>query len=270
MVKNITVVAGQHVSQGQVLASLDASTIDRQIETLIPTLNLQRTMLEKQQNLWKENIGTEVQLMNAKAQYESTQKQIEALKSQRDLYRIVAPISGVVDAVNIKVGDMAAPGANGIRVVSYDKLKAEASLGENYLGKVKQGDAVKLIFPDLGDSIRTKVSYVGRAIDPLSRTFPIQIRLGNNPKLHPNMSCIMQIANYVNAKAMVVPISVVQKTSEGTMVFIADGNKAKLVPVTLGRSSNGMVEVTSGLNTGDKVVIAGYQDLDNGEAISIQ
>lgn len=270
MVKNINVQVGQRVSQGQVLATLDASPVDREIETLIPTLNLQKSMLEKQQNLWKENIGTEVQLMNAKAQYESTEKRIAALRSQRDLYRIVAPISGVVDAVNIKVGDMAMPGLNGIRVVSYDKLKAEANLGENYLGKVKQGDPVTLVFPDLGDSIKTQVTYVGRAIDLMSRTFPVQIRLGNNTKLHPNMSCIMKIANYVNAQAMVIPVSVVQKTSEGTMIYVADGNKAKLVPVALGRSSNGMVEVTSGLSAGDKVIVAGYQDLDNGEAISVQ
>jgi RND family efflux transporter MFP subunit len=271
-VNNVLVQAGQRVSQGQVLATLDGSIVDRQIETLIPTLNLQKQVYEKQQNLWKENIGTEVQLLSAKTQYESTQKQIAALQSQRDLYRVVSPISGVVDAVNVKVGDMAQPGnpMTGIRVVSYDKLKAEANLGENYLGKVKQGDPVTLVFPDLGDSVKTRISYVAKSIDPMSRSFVVQIRLGNNQKLHPNMSAIMKIANYESREALVIPVSVIQKTSEGNMVYIADGNVAKLVPVTIGRNSNGMVEVMSGLKAGDKVVVAGYQDLDAGEAIIIQ
>jgi membrane fusion protein (multidrug efflux system) len=271
-VQAVLVQPGQSVSAGQVLATLDASTIDHQIETLIPTLNLQKSVYEKQQNLWKENIGTEVQLMSSKAQYESTQKQIAALKSQKDLYRIVAPISGVIDAVQLKVGDMAQPGnpMTGIRVVSYAKLKAEANLGENYLGKVKQGDPVTLIFPDTNDSVKAKLSYVGRAVDPLSRSFHVEVRLNNDARLHPNMSCIMKIANYENSKALIIPISVLQKTSKGTMVYVAAGNVAKLVPVTTGRISNGLVEVLSGLNTGDKVVVAGYQDLDEGEAIAIQ
>jgi len=270
MVNTITVTAGQKVGKGQVLASLDVSTIDQQIETLMPQLTLQKSVYEKQQNLWAQNIGTEVQLMTAKAQYESTQKQIAALETQRGLYRIVSPIAGTVDAVSIKVGDYATPGMNGIRIVSYDKLKAEANLGENYLGKVKQGDPVTIILPDLNDTIRTTLTYVAEAVDPVSRAFTVQVRLGNSSSLHPNMSCIMKISNYKNPHALVVPVSVIQKTSKGEMLYIADGDKAKSVPVTTGRNSNGQVEILSGLNPGDKVITTGYEDMDNGEKISIQ
>jgi RND family efflux transporter MFP subunit len=269
-VQSVLVQPGQKVSQGQALAILDGSTVDRQIETMIPQLNLLKTVYEKKQRLWKENIGTEVDLMSAKAQYDAMEKQIEAMKNQRNQFRIVSPISGVVDAVNIKVGDMAAPGMNGVRVVSYDKLKAEASLGENYLGKVKQGDAVTLLFPDMQDSMKAKISYVGRAVDPLSRSFHVEVKLGNNPKLHPNMSCIMKIVNYENPSALIIPVSVIQKTSQGNMVYVVDGNKARMVEISIGQNSNGQVEVLSGLQAGDKVVVAGYQDLDEGETVLIQ
>jgi RND family efflux transporter MFP subunit len=271
-VQSVLVQPGQKVSQGQALAILDASTVDRQIETLIPQLNLLKSVYQKKQSLWKDNIGTEIDLMSAKAAYEAMENQIEALRNQKNQFRIVSPISGVVDAVNIKVGDMAAPGniMNGIRVVSYDKLKAEANLGENYLGKVKEGDAVTLLFPDMHDSLKTKISYVGRAVDPLSRSFHVEVKLGNNLKMHPNMSCIMKIANYENPNAFVIPISVIQKTSQGNMVYVADGNKARIVSVVVGQNANGQVEVLSGLQAGDKVVVAGYQDLDEGETIAIQ
>jgi membrane fusion protein, multidrug efflux system len=268
-VKSVLVQTGQKVHQGQVLALLDASTVEQQIETLMPQLHLQKSLYEKQQSLWKQNIGTEVQLMTAKAQVEATEKQIDALKAQRDLYRVVSPINGTVDAVNLRVGEAAAPGMTGIRVVSNEKLKAEASLGENYLGKVRQGDRVLLVFPDINDSIKATLSYVSAAVDPVSRSFTAQVRLSNNSKLHPNMSCKMRIINYENSHALVVPVSVIQHTSEGSMLYIADGNKAKSVIVTTGRNANGRVEILSGLKSGDKVITKGYQELDNGKQITI-
>ena len=269
IVKSISVHVGQKVSKGQVLAILDASAIEQQIEAMTPQLTLTKSVYEKQQNLWAQNIGTEVQLMTSKAAYEGVQKQILALKAQRDLSRIVSSISGTVDAVNIKVGEVCSPGMNGIRVVSYDKLKAEASLGENYLGKVKQGNPVLLVLPDVNDSIRTTLSYVSQAVDPVSRAFVVQVHLANNSKLHPNMSCIMKISNYENPHALIVPVSVIQKTSQGTMLYIADGNKSKAVYVTTGRNSNGMVEILSGLKAGDKVITKGFEEMDNGKTIII-
>ncbi len=273
-IKSVLVHVGQKVTKGQVLATLDAATIDQQIEAYSPQLTLTKSLYEKQKSLWAESVGTEVQLLTAKSNYESVQKQIAALKSQRDLYRVVAPISGTVDAVSLKEGEAAQPGGGpagaGVRVVSYDKLKAEAMLGENYLGKVKEGDPVTILLPNINDSIKTTISYVGRSVNELSRSFQVVVRLSNSAKLHPNMSCIMKIANYSNRNALVIPVSVIQKTSEGNVVYVADGNKAKGVAVTAGRNSNGLVEILTGLKTGDQVITAGYEELENGQRIIIQ
>lgn len=270
VVKSISVKVGQRVGKGQTLATLDAAAVQQQIQSMDAQVSLARTLYEKQQKLWAQNIGTQVQLLQAKTQYESLLSQRQALVAQRDMYTIKAPISGVVDAVNIKEGDMASPGAAGIRVVTKDKLKATASLGENYLGKVQQGDPVTLEFSDLNESLRTKVSYVAQSVDPISRAFNVEVKLGSNGKLHPNMSCKMKIANYENNNAIVVPVSVIQKTAGGDLLYIVDGNKAKAVYVETGKNANGMVEVLAGLKAGDKVITAGYQDLDNGELVAIQ
>lgn len=271
IVKDITVRVGQHVGKGQTLAILDASTVDQQIQSLQPQIALAKTMYEKQQKLWSQNIGTEIQLLQAKTNYESLIKQRSVLSSQRDMYRIKSPISGVVDLVNIKEGDMAAPGSPmGIRIVSKDKLKAEAQLGENYLGKVHEGDPVTLVFPDINDSITTKLSYVSQAVDPMSRSFMVQVRLGGNKKLHPNMSAQMKIANYENDNALVVPVSLIQKTAGGDILYVLEGNKAKAVTVQTGRTSNGMVEILGGISAGTKVISAGYEDLNNGELVAVK
>ncbi|XZF13389.1 efflux RND transporter periplasmic adaptor subunit [Chitinophagaceae bacterium MMS25-I14] len=271
VVKVVLVHPGQRVSKGQVLATLDAAAVEQQVQAQDVQLSLAKSLYEKQQKLWAQNIGTEVQLLQAKTNYEALQKQKAATVAQRNMYRIVSPISGTVDQVTIKEGDIAQPGGTtgGIRVVSFDKLKAEATLGENYLGKVKTGDPVMLVFPDLNDSIKTNLSYVAQSVDNISRAFLVQVRLANNSKLRPNMSCKMKIANYENTNAIVIPVSSIQKTAEGEMVYIADGNKAKSVYIKTGRISNGLAEVLSGLNAGDKVVTEGYEDLDNGEPIQI-
>lgn len=267
-INHVYVQVGQAVHQGQVLATLDAAVAEQQIKALEPQIELAKSLYEKQQKLWEQNIGTEVQLMSAKTQYENLLKQKDVMKAGKDLYNIISPINGTVDAVNMKVGDNGM--MSSIRVVNTSTLKAEANLGENYLGKVKQGDLAILIFPDTHDTLKTKVSYVSKSVDPMSRAFNVQVRLYGNSKLHPNMSCVLKIANYENSKALVIPVSVIQKTSKGEMVYIADGNKAKAVMITSGRIANGMVEVTSGLNAGDKLIVAGYEDLDNDEPISVQ
>jgi RND family efflux transporter MFP subunit len=270
VIRSINVHVGQHVGAGQVLASLDAAAIEQQIKAQEVQLNLFKQLYDKQQALWAQQIGTEVQLMQAKAQYEGALKGKDALVAQRNMYRITSPISGTVDQVNIKLGDVASPGMNGIRVVDINKMKAEASLGENYLGKVHSGDRVTLVLPDINDSIKTTLTYVAQAVDPVSRAFLVQVKLGNNKKLHPNMSCKMKIANYENKSALVVPVQVIQKTGNGDMVYVADGNVARAVVVTTGRNANGMVEVLSGIKAGDKVVTQGYAELDNGQQITIQ
>lgn len=267
-VNRVYVQVGQQVRQGQVLATLDASVAEQQIKAMEPQIDLAKALYEKQQKLWEQNIGTEVQLMSAKTQYDNLIKQKAVMQAGKDLYNIISPISGTVDAVNLKVGDQAAMG--GIRVVNASALKAEASLGENYLGKVKVGDAAQLIFTDINDTVKTKVSFVSKSVDPMSRAFTVEVKLPGSNKLHPNMSCILKIANYERANALVVPVSVIQKTSKGEMVYVADGKKAKSVMVTTGRNANGMVEVLSGLSAGDKVIVAGFEDLDNGEAVSVQ
>ena len=269
-ITDVLVHTGEHVVKGQVLATLDASSVQQQIEGQQAQLNLAKTVYEKQKTLWAQNIGTEVQLLQAKTNYEAAQSALAGLTTTKNKYRILSPISGVVDEMDLKVGQVSSPGLSGVRIVNMDKLKAEANLGENYLGIVKTGNPVTLVFPDQHDSIKTTLSYVAEAVDPASRAFLVQVRLNNNRNLHPNMSCVMKIANYEAKSALVVPIGVIQKTSKGEALYIADGNTAKSVLVKTGANSNGQVEILSGLKAGDKVITAGFEDLDNGDPITAQ
>ena len=123
--------------------------------------------------------------------------------------------------------------------------------------------------PGEGDTLRTNLNYVASSVDTRSRTFGVEVRLGNNAKLSPNMSCRMMIENYSKGSAFSVPVSVVQKTGKGDRLFVAQGNKAKEVYVQTGKVYNGNVEILSGLNQGDLIITEGYQDLDKDELISV-
>lgn len=272
IVKSVLVHAGQRVNAGTVLAVLDAAAVEQQIAAASTQLSLAKTLYEKQNALWKQNIGTEVQLLSAKTQYEAAQKNVAALQAQRNMSKIIAPISGVVQNVDIKPGSAVNPGqpGSGIQIVNNSKLRATAMLGENYLGKVKAGDPVMVVLPNANDSVRASLSFVAESVESLSRAFKVQVQLPNSNKLHPNMSCIMKISNYTNTSAFVVPVSVIQKTPDGAMLYIADGNRSKAVPVTVGRISNGNVEVLSGLSDGDRVITAGFEEMENGQRIIIQ
>lgn len=269
VIMSILVRPGQRVTKGQTLATLDAAAIKQQINAQQAQLTLTKQLYEKQQKLWEQNIGTQVQLLQAKANYDAATSQRAALIAQKNMYVIKSPINGTVDEVPVKEGDMSSPGMNGIRVVSKDKLKAQAKLGESYLGKVKQGDDVKLVFAGGTDSISTKLTYVAQAVDPVSRSFLVEVKLPATGNLHPNMSAQMKIANYQKAGAIVVPVSVIQKTNEGEVVFVTEGGKAREAVIQTGRNSNGMVEVLGGLKAGDQIVIAGFEELENGEAVEV-
>jgi RND family efflux transporter MFP subunit len=271
VVKRILVQNGQHVSKGQTLAILDAAAIEQQINAQQAQLTLAKQLYDKQQKLWAQNIGTEIQLLQAKASYEAALSQHAALEAQRNMYVIKAPIGGVVDHVSITEGDMISPGANGIPVISNEKLKAQANLGENYLGKVKAGDPVSLVFTDENNSsFSSKLSFVAQSVNPISRAFLVEVNLPNGSKYNPNMSCQMKIANYQNNQALVVPVSVIQKTGEGEIVYVAEGGKARAALIKTGRNSNGKVEVLEGLKAGDQIITAGFEDLENGEPIVIE
>lgn len=268
-VSAILVHPGQEVKKGQLLATLDGEAIAQQIRALEPNIDLARSVYEKQQRLWKQEIGSELQLLTAKTQYESAVQQKKALEAQLDMYRITSPISGVVDAVDLKVGDISAPGGRGIRVVSFEKLKAIGQLGENYLGQVKTGDKVNLILAE-GDTISSRLSYVARAVDPVSRAFQVEVNLPVNPALSPNRSIKMQIINYHQDSALIVPIQVIRKTADGEQLALAQGDTARMVDIQTGRKTNGMVEVLEGVRPGMKVIVEGMVDLETGEPISIQ
>ena len=258
---------GQNVSKGQVLAQIDDQVLRQNISELQTQLDLATTLFERQKSLWDQKIGTEVQFLNAKTQKDAAERRIATLKTQISMYKIKSPISGTIDAMDLKVGQAVSPGMSGIRVVNASKLKAKALVAESYVGRVDQGDKVQVILPDVPDTVSTNISFASKTIDPISRSFSIEIKLPSNSKYRPNMLSILKIVDYQNLKALVVPVNAIQKAENGDYLFLVENGKVKRVTIQTGKISEGQAEVLSGIKIGDKVITAGTNGLSPGDLV---
>ncbi len=203
-ITKINVKVGDEVSKGQVLAETDARVIQQQISSLQTSYDLVNQLYEKQKNLWDQKIGTEVQFLQAKTQKEAIEKQIAVVQEQAKMTKIVSPINGTVDAVDIKLGQMTMPGFPAIRIINFSNLKVKAELAESYASRVKKGDDVLIQFPDMGDSISAKINYASRSINALNRTFNVEVILDNKKEYHPNMVAKLSINDYKSQNPVIV------------------------------------------------------------------
>ncbi|MFI5150465.1 MAG: efflux RND transporter periplasmic adaptor subunit [Bacteroidia bacterium] len=266
-VAKINVKVGDEVHTGQLLAEIDNKVILQGIAELQNGLDLANTMYEKQKNLWDQKIGTEVQYLNAKSQKEGLEKKMASLQQQLELSRIKSPINGTVDAVDLRLGQIAAPGMPGIRVVNFENLKVKGEVSEAFVNKVHKGDAVDIVIPDTGDSIKGIIDFTAKVISSLNRTFTVQVNLDNKKQYHPNMIAIMKIVDYINPKAIVVPVNTIQHAEEGDFILVSINNKAHKQQVKTAHMYQGQAEIKEGLKEGDLVIMKGFQELNEGETI---
>ncbi|ALD22802.1 RND transporter [Hymenobacter sp. DG25A] len=276
LITNIRVQRGDRVSKGQVLATQDAAVLESGIAELRTRLELARTVYEKQERLWKQQIGTEIQYLQAKNNYDALRRSLATQQRQRAMYNVVAPFSGTVDDVPAKVGEMGSPGVPVVRLVSGSGGKIVADVSEAYANRIKAGDQALVTIPDLGgEEITSTVRTVSRTINPTSRTFVVELRvLGSKAsQLRPNMVATVRIQNYAQSNATVLPVDLVQKDEQNSYVLVVEqkGNQkvaAKRI-IKTGNTYNGKVEVTSGLKADDQVISAGYQNLNEGQTVSL-
>lgn len=273
VVQRVYVTEGQAVTKGQILAETDNDAAKKNVETMETQLRFATDVYAKQKALWDQNIGSEIQYLTAKNNMETLQKSLDAAKEQLEMSKMISPINGVVDGVDIKVGQIASPGIMGIRVVNTSSLKIKGEVSESHSASVQTGNAAIIFFPDLKSEVNSKISFVSKVINPLSRTFTAEAKIASNGIYKPNMIAVLKIADYTNPNAIVVDINLVQQSSDASYIYVAeqqgDNWTAQRRNVTTGKVYNGKIEITSGLQEGDNIITQGYQELVSGQAITM-
>jgi membrane fusion protein, multidrug efflux system len=276
-VKALYVKRGDFVKQGQLLAKLDDAIMLQQLETLKTQLSYAEDLYNRQKNLWDQGIGTEVAVVNAKNSVDNSKKQIATLTETWNTSFVYAPISGIVNEVNVKVGEIFT-GITGnnipqIQIINNNSLKMVTEVPENYIARVKKGGVVQVEVPEIGKpAFKSVISVVGASIDPTKRSFVTEAKLPSDPLLKPNQLATMKILDYEAKNAIVVPINVVQTDEKGKYVYVMEksGDKmiAKKKPVNVGEAYNGQIEIKNGLDHNQVIITEGYQTVYDGQTIT--
>ncbi len=272
VVTAVYVKEGDNVRAGQPIAKVDDQLLRESVSEVKTQMSLANTIYEKQASLWKQQIGTEIQYLQAKNNKETLERRLSTLNAQLGQSTVTAPISGVVDQVIIKVGQSAAPGMGLVRVVNLSQLKVVARVSDTYSGSVRKGDAVTVEFPDINRTMNSRISFVATTVDPATRTFTIEAPLPSDNALKPNMLARIKINDATQSNTIVINQNLIQSTENGQLVYVAvnEGGKkvAKAKTIKTGQAYGGKIAITQGLQAGDQIVTAGYQDLVDGQPIN--
>lgn len=274
---DVLVKEGERVSKGQLIAKIDDGGLQQQLIQAEVQAELSKTTFEKQESLWKQDIGSEMQYLQAKADYEAKQKMVEQLQKQLGKTRVEAPFSGVVDEILIEEGNMVSPGMSAVvRLLNLDEMYARASVPEVYIQSIEKGKTIDVFVPVLKDSLQAEISQVNNYISPDNRTFKIEARVANKDwKIKPNMNAKLKIADYVADSALMVPKNIISEDASGKkFLFVANQKEGKYSIankqfVELGLAEGDHYEIRSGLKVGDIVINEGARIVLDGQKVEI-
>ena len=269
---SLTVKAGDRVSKGQILGRVDDAGMSQQLASAENQYSLAKTTFDRQKNLWDKKIGSEIQFLQAQTQMISAQKTVAQIKAQLSKTVIRAPFTGTIDEVFVEKGQVVSPSAQGLmRIVNLANMYVATTVPESYIGKLKMGDLVDVYLTSLGKTYKGKVRQVGNFINPNNRSFGIEVSLPNPDNLlRPNQVAKLKITDYTNKNAIVVPTGVIQKDGSGSnYVYVVQESNgktgtAKKVIVEIGKSSDNVTEIISGLSANDIIVVEGVNSISNG------
>jgi len=276
--EKIFVYEGQYVKKGKLLAEINDSGLKEQLEQLTIQANFAKENFERTERLWNNNIGSEIQFLKSKTDFESSQKMVEQMKDRLAKTKIYAPFDGEVDEIISNQGSNLIPGVSQIlRLVNLDKIYAEASVSEKYISFIEEGTEAIVQIPLLGKEIKSQIIQTGNFINPSNRTFRVEVPVENiDKKIKQNLDAKIKINIYSKEDAVVIPLRIVREDASGkNFVYVMNQDIKEGVYITaktfisLGNKNNTDVEVTEGLKIGDMLVLEGASIVEDSQRVKL-
>ncbi len=274
---DVYVTDGQKVKKGQVLARIDDGGLSQQLAQLKIQAELSKTTFERQQRLWDQKIGSEMQYLQAKSNYESQAQAIAQLEQQVAKTVVTAPFSGTIDDVMSERGSVVTPGQTPLmRIVSLDNMYIVTDVPEKYVSNIERNKKVLVDFPILNKQMESKIRQVGDFIDPNNRTFKVEIAVPNNDSsIKPNLTAKLSINDYTNPEALLIPQSVISENASGEQYIYIVKNKqgddavAEKITIETGLTQGDVIEVLAGLESGTEIILEGARSVNDGQKVRI-
>ena len=275
--QQVFVTEGQKVRKRQVLAKIDDGGLSAQLAQLKAQANLAKTTFERQKRLWDQNIGSEIQFLQSKTQYESNKNAVTQLEKQLSKAKVVAPFDGTVEHISSEQGSNISMGTPILRIVSLDQMYIETEVPEKYLPNIEKGTSVIAEFPVLGKKVDTEVRQVSNYIKPSNRTFKIEIDVPNKDHMiKPNLTAKVIINDYTNDSTFLLPQSIISENSDGEQYLyiasnIQDDGEAEVhqAIVKTGKTQGDLVEILEGIEAGDYLIKEGARSVQEGQQVKI-
>ena len=276
MINDIFIESGENVDKGQILATIDDGGLKQQLSQLQITYNLAKTTYERQERLWNQKIGSEIQYLESKSMFEAQSEAIEQLNKQLSKTVIRAPFSGTVDNVIVKKGEVVYPGrSNLMLLVNMQEMYVESKVPENYINSITKGKDVIIEAPVLNMILKSKISLVANYINPLNRTYRIEAKIpDNNYKIKPNLNVKIRVNDYTNENAILILLNHINIDSNNDeyvyKIIKKDGkNYASKTIIETGRNNGDFIEVLKGVNISDEIVNEGARKITNNSEVKI-
>lgn len=272
-IKEVSIERGARVRKGELLIRLNSDITEKNIDEVKTSLELARKIYEKQEGLWEQNVGSEIQYLEAKNSVESLEARLATLEKQLQMAHVRAPFSGIVDDILVKEGELASPGMRLIHLINLGTMRVSARVSEAYLNTIDEGDLIELRFSTYPDDVlRVPVTRLGEMIDMQTRTFTLEVVIKNSEeKYKPNMLTSVRIVDFTDTGALVVPSIVLRQDFNGTFLFRAkesgNGLVAEKIYVEPGITVQDETAVSEGLSPGDRVIIKGYNLVGDGSPV---
>ncbi|WP_299109058.1 efflux RND transporter periplasmic adaptor subunit [uncultured Winogradskyella sp.] len=269
---------GQRVKKGQLLAKIDDGGLSQQVAQLKIQSELAKTTFERQKRLWDQNIGSEIQYLQAKSTYESQQEAVSQLQQQIAKTAVKAPFSGTIDDVITEQGSVVAAGQTPLmRIVNLDEMYIEVEVPESYISNVVKGKKVEVEIPVLGKTIETKIRQASDFINPANRTFKAEIEVANKDKdIKPNLTARLKINDYTSDNAILIPQSVISENADGEQyVYVVTDKNAKgigtvkRIIIVTGKTQGDVIEVLKNLEPGAEIVKEGARSVKDGQSVEV-
>ena len=276
--EKIFVYEGQYVKKGKLLAEINDSGLKEQLDQLTIQANFAKENFERTERLWNNNIGSEIQFLKSKTDFESSQKMVEQMKDRLAKTKIYAPFDGEIDEIISNQGSNLIPGVSQIlRLVNLDKIYAEASVSEKYISFIEEGTEAIVQIPLLGKEIKSQIIQTGNFINPSNRTFRVEVPVENiDKKIKQNLDAKIKINIYSKDEAVVIPLRIVREDASGkNFVYVMNQDVKEGVYITsktfisLGNKNNTDVEVTEGLKIGDMLVLEGASIVEDSQRVKL-
>jgi len=279
ILNKVYVKEGQKVIKDDILATIDDGGLSQQLLLLKSNEQLAKTTFERQKRLWDQQIGSEIQYLQAKTSYNSQKNATRQLKKQLGKFTIRAPFSGIIDNVFKEKGTVVAPGpgAEIFRIINLSNMYIETDVPESYISSIKKNKMVEVNFPILGRSYDTSIRQVGNFINPSNRTFRIEVGIPNlDGEIKPNLTAKLRLNDYSNSNAILIPQSIISENAKGQQfIYVVKDNKeknqvyAERLVIETGKTNGDFIEVTKNLDANVEVILEGARSVNNGQVVKV-